>query len=378
MLFIENTASSIEQLRKQLCPYHKLQFRSGEIIPEGYPKHKLELILPHIDPKGKSFLDIGSNSGFFGITMLQQGATKVLLNEVCENNREFSKYLVKYVGVQDKSQIEQHNLFPWAFERYYKQFDYVFALAMVQHEFKRTRSLNTIFRLLQYYAKEAVVLEYCGDKKEYIHPGHDYQSFKEAMKKTFESYKSLGSPLRDRELFLAKCKKGRKQFVTVAGVSQIGKKTFIKKTETDDAFRKKMGFVGRCHSYGYTFGNPVNALKNESDTIVHFWQPDTENFMMRWHKERPDCVHRIIMPTRKLENHLESFLEIQEVPEKHKGNDISFLDMIRKNQYQEMKMTGLPVEVVDAENNYQFIRESTWEDHITKMRPSKDRSISSR
>jgi len=349
-----NLDSHLYRLKEILSPYQNIRLESGKIIAKGYTKQKLDIITKELpDVSGKDILDIGANSGAFGIIMATRGANHVVLNEATANNRTFAAKLANYARVN--VQIDGTNLFPNIIAKYQKRFDYVFALAVVQHIFRNTQNLDTIFRLLQSYAREGVMVEYCGDRDGYVRPGHDYETFTRSMLRTFESVKSLGTTLPNRELFFAKCKKSEKQYITICGTSQIGKKTFIVKLLKDKDLCRKLGIKGpKCvfssvpwkfGEYGKIFLKPSIEMRDYK-TVLHFWQPRSDGFMKLWQNKYPEATHRILVPYRQTDEHFPSFMKLW--PNLAKKQ---YLINIRKQHYKNLLLLGIPIEVLNVKNH---------------------------
>jgi SAM-dependent methyltransferase len=86
----------------------KLKEKIGNVdvnIKNTYEYERLEYILKYLDIKNKKILDIGGNSGFFTLEMIDNGAKNVHYYEGNEIHSEFVRLASKVLSVEDKIEV---------------------------------------------------------------------------------------------------------------------------------------------------------------------------------------------------------------------------------------------------------------------------------
>lgn len=102
----------------------------GAQIKPKYERERLDYILSKIDPRGKSALDIGSNTGYFTFELLGAGCNKVTAYEGGDIHCEFLKLAVKSLGVEEWVSV-QHEYFD--FDRKLVKHDVALLLNVIHH-----------------------------------------------------------------------------------------------------------------------------------------------------------------------------------------------------------------------------------------------------
>ncbi|MCB9248091.1 MAG: hypothetical protein H6613_05880 [Ignavibacteriales bacterium] len=93
-------------------------------INSRYEVERLEYLLKHIDPRGKSILDIGGNTGYFSFELLEKGASKVIFYEGNNAHADFVTEASKLIAKENLIDV-QNEYFQFSKEQYRIQTDIV-------------------------------------------------------------------------------------------------------------------------------------------------------------------------------------------------------------------------------------------------------------
>ncbi|HVX00676.1 MAG TPA: hypothetical protein VHA52_09630, partial [Candidatus Babeliaceae bacterium] len=74
-------------------------------VKSRFERERLSCILSHIDPKGKCVLDIGGNTGFFSVEILDKGAKRVAYFEGNKSHADFVSLATSILGYSKKIKI---------------------------------------------------------------------------------------------------------------------------------------------------------------------------------------------------------------------------------------------------------------------------------
>lgn len=75
------------------------------LVKSRYEKERLDYILRQLNPSGKSFLDIGGNSGYFSFEMIDKGAKHVDYFEGNAAHAEFVKSAADILGINEQLHV---------------------------------------------------------------------------------------------------------------------------------------------------------------------------------------------------------------------------------------------------------------------------------
>jgi tRNA (mo5U34)-methyltransferase len=107
--------------------------RTGDDSTAGYdPAERWEPIAPHLpdDLEGASVLDVGGNSGYFGLQMLLRGAGRCVLVEPVEQFAAQARFVYSQFGVD--AEIVAEDIHTYCVTRD-EHFDYVLLLGVLYH-----------------------------------------------------------------------------------------------------------------------------------------------------------------------------------------------------------------------------------------------------
>jgi tRNA (mo5U34)-methyltransferase len=107
--------------------------RTGDDSTAGYdPAERWEPIATHVpdDLAGASVLDVGGNSGYFGLQMLLRGAERCVLVEPVEQFAAQARFVYSQFGVD--AEIVGEDIHAYCLTRY-EHFDYVLLLGVLYH-----------------------------------------------------------------------------------------------------------------------------------------------------------------------------------------------------------------------------------------------------
>ncbi len=87
LYFTGSKHSNYQMVYKKLLP--QLQLNNNLVSKPKYEMERLDFIVKNIDIKGKTVLDIGSNTGFFAFSLIEKGAKRVICYEGNKKHAEF-------------------------------------------------------------------------------------------------------------------------------------------------------------------------------------------------------------------------------------------------------------------------------------------------
>lgn len=126
-------AKSSKHSNYQVIPesLQKLMPTKNLIIHSRYEKERLAYILSKINIKGLTFADIGGNSGYFTIKLIEQGAQKGTIIEGNATHTEFVSLASELLKIESK--IEICNKYYDFGETMKQKYDIIFLLNVLHH-----------------------------------------------------------------------------------------------------------------------------------------------------------------------------------------------------------------------------------------------------
>ncbi len=94
----------------QILPRPLREFISVNMLNthSRYEEERLDYILQHVPYKGASLVDIGGNTGYFSLELVDRGAQSALFIEGNRNHCAFMSEVVNLLGWQDRVKVHPH------------------------------------------------------------------------------------------------------------------------------------------------------------------------------------------------------------------------------------------------------------------------------
>ncbi len=199
--------------------YQHYLYRKGEIRTFGSSSDKFSLLRPFLSEAivGKSFFDIGCNTGACALEVVCAGARHGTGIDMGPHLLMHAERVAKIIGIDDKVTFANIKL---PDPNFAQTFDTVAVFSIIHHLFFGLPQFSTFRELIEYlsgFAKTDLFIEYIGFVDDYIkyqdpqktnHEQYSEESFQEHLKEFFEEVQCLGPTMKaDRILYRARHRK---------------------------------------------------------------------------------------------------------------------------------------------------------------------------
>ena len=143
----------------------------------------------------------------------------------------------------------------------------------------------------------------------------------------------------------------RREYITVAGYSAVGKKTLIRKLYTDE-LDERFGLSGTRDAYGWAFEPLEGIFEATADHVIYQWQVATDEIIDQLAERFPDAGHRVILIWRPWHENLRDWVAVYGDSTTDEPSEANikdwWLEVIVPRFRNDLQARGVPVEIVNA------------------------------